>query len=66
MPDYYGDFVQLEPCHYGCNDCGAEIQSIGEPRWCMACQGNIWDDGMEEYRRLRSAFYDSHKLGTMI
>uniref|UniRef100_A0A6M3LPE4 Uncharacterized protein n=1 Tax=viral metagenome TaxID=1070528 RepID=A0A6M3LPE4_9ZZZZ len=59
MPDYYGDFVQLEPCHWGCSDCGTEIWSIEELRWCPNCQGFIWDDGFEEYRRLA---IEAHKL----
>lgn len=54
MGDYYGDFIKLEPCHYGCNDCGAEYHCVGEPRWCVVCQENIWEEEMKEYRGLRS------------
>ena len=54
MNDYYGDFTRLDPCHYGCNNCGAEFYSVGELRWCPACQADIWCEEMAEYRRLCS------------
>ena len=57
MGEYYGDFVRLKPCHFGCNDCGTEYWSIAELRWCPECQYNIWDEGMDEYRRLRSQIH---------
>ena len=62
MGDYYGDFVELDPGHYGCNSCGAEYWSTGELRWCPVCQYNIWDEEMDEYRRLCSLAHELSHL----
>lgn len=57
--EYFGDWVELEPCYRGCNNCGAEYLSVGELRWCPSCQSNIFDEGMEEYRRLVNLLHDA-------
>ena len=62
MPDYYGDFLILESCHYGCNNCGAEYWVVGELRWCLVCQVNIWDEEMTEYRRSCSSLHELNEV----
>jgi len=58
--DYFGDFTPIEQENnstcWGCNDCGGLYWSLGgeELRWCPNCQEDIWEDGMDNYRKLRA------------
>ena len=56
----YGYWTKLRPCYWGCNYCGAEIFAIGEPRWCVACQHDVWEDYMAQYRIACQEVHDNN------